>query len=475
MKPISFPISLAQLRAELEPSHPPQAGEDSILIQNICTDTRQMRPHSLFIPLRGERFDAHDFLDIAAAGGAVAALVDRIPAQIPNGLRLLPVPDTKIAMGRLANFFRRKLRGKVIAVAGSNGKTSTKHLIHAALHPPLTGSISPKSFNNDVGVPLAIFPSDPAADYLVLELGTNHPGEIRALTQIAEPDIVVITNCSAEHLEGLGDISGVVRENASIIQSLSPNGLLIVNGDDPELLKAVRSFGGKRITFGFGSHNDLHASAIQCDSNGTRFVVDGFSPRAFVPLLGRHSAINALAAIAVARHLWLQDDQILKNLRSATGPEMRLVLQDCDGVRVLNDAYNANPASMKAAIETLAGLPADGRRVAIVGDMRELGETSESLHEEMGRFIARDFPPDLLVCVGVLGRSIAKEAKRHGLGEHSVKYFPDAAAACAMTQHLRQGDLVLLKASRAVRLETIANAIRSRHAGVQAAAGNLPS
>jgi UDP-N-acetylmuramoyl-tripeptide--D-alanyl-D-alanine ligase len=368
-------------------------------------------------------------------------------------------------MGRLARQVRQQMRGRVIAVAGSNGKTSTKLLIGAVLRDPLWGTVSPKSFNNDIGVPLAIFPADPMQDYLVLEIGTNHPGEVKNLAEIALPDIAVITNCSAEHLEGLGDENGVRRENVSLIDGLAPGGLLLINGDDPQLAEAVRDYRGRRVTFGFSAGNDLRATEIVCDESGVRFKVNQFDEPAYVPMLGRHSAANALAAIAVGRELGLSDRKILENLAQARGPEMRLELADCGDVRLLNDAYNANPASMKAAIETLAGLPATGRRVAVVGEMRELGEASESLHREIGRFIAVDFPPDLLVCVGKMGQAIAAEARRNGLADDRVEYFADAAAACAVARRLRRGDLVLLKGSRAVRLETVARAIEADAAG----------
>jgi UDP-N-acetylmuramoyl-tripeptide--D-alanyl-D-alanine ligase len=463
------PISLTQLRHVTGAEVISSPREEGIFVHSVCTDTREMREQSLFVALTGERFDGNEFLSQAAAGGAIAALIDRVPAAPPLRMHLLKVENVRSAMGRLARFVRQQMRGRVIAVAGSNGKTSTKHLIGAVLRDPLYGTISPKSFNNDIGVPLAIFPADPMQDYLVLEIGTNHPGEVSNLTAIAMPDIAVITNCSAEHLEGLGDVDGVRRENASLIEGLSPGGLLLVNGDDPQLVRAVEGFQGRRVTFGFLPGNDLQVTEIACNDSGVRFKVNQIDETVFVPLLGRHTAANALAAIAVGREMGMSDHKMIENLAQARGPEMRLELEEWGEVRVLNDAYNANPASMKAAIETLAGLPATGRRVAVVGEMRELGAASESLHREIGRFIAEDFPPDLLVCVGPMGEMIAAEARRSGLAGDRVEYFPDAAAACAVTRRLRRGDLVLLKGSRAVRLETVARAIQA-----DCAAGRAP-
>jgi UDP-N-acetylmuramoyl-tripeptide--D-alanyl-D-alanine ligase len=393
----------------------------------------------------------------------VAALVDREPAvDLPN-LRFIRVADTRAALGRLATFVRQQLTVcKVICVAGSNGKTSTKHLISAALSCRLRGSVSPKSFNNDIGVPLTIFPADPIQDYLVLELGTNHPGEIARLGEMARPDIAVITNCSAEHLEGLGDLMGVRQENASIIRGLNPRGLLVVNGDDPQLLEAVRSYAGKIVRFGFDPGNDVFATDIRPHDDGTSFLLNGRrSARVFVPMLGRHNACNALAAIAVARRFGLPEEEFLRSLAVSSKPEMRLQLTRLPHVTLLNDAYNANPASMRAALETLLTISAARRRVIVLGEMRELGPSSERYHRELGRTVGgmRD-SIDQLVCVGPMSRWIQTEAIRGGFGPKSTTFCENATeAAQKVAALLRRDDLVLLKGSRGVRLETVADAI----------------
>jgi UDP-N-acetylmuramoyl-tripeptide--D-alanyl-D-alanine ligase len=434
------------------------AAED-VQIECVCTDGRQMLPRSLFVAVRGENFDGHGFLDQARDGGAIAALVEEVPTEIPEGLALLRVKNARVAMGALARHVRREFGGKVIAVAGSNGKTGTKHLVDSVLRADRRGSISPKSFNNDIGVPVAIFAADPGHDYLVLELGTNHPGEIANLAGIAEPDIAIITNCSAEHLEGLGDLDGVRRENGNIIQGLRRDGTLIVNGDDAALVEEVSAFGGECLTFGFSQTNDLWASDVHCSWDGTRFKIQPAGLTAFVPLLGMHSAVNALAAVAVVRCMGLSDAQIAVNLAQASAPEMRLQRLEAGGVRVLNDAYNANPASMKAAIEVFVSLPARGRRIAFLGDMRELGAASAGCHREIGALVAEKFRPDVMVCVGAESRAIAAEAVRLGFPSRKIEQFPDAAAAVTFTSHLKEGDVVLLKGSRAVGLEKICGAI----------------
>ncbi len=426
-------------------------------LEAVCTDTRRMDKSSLFIALKGDRFNGHDYLPAAAAGGAIAALVqDAPPTTLPN-VHLIQVADTRQALGKLAAHCRKQLRSRVIAVGGSNGKTSTKHLIDAALNLKWRGSVSPKSFNNDIGVPLTIFAADPTQDYLVLELGTNHPGEMAVLTAMAQPDIAVITSISAEHLEGLGDLMGVRREEASIIDGLNPKGLLIINGDDPQLRETVARYPGKCITFGFEPHNDLFATDIQCTRDGVRFRLNNSRVEYFVPMLGRHTATNALAAIAVARRMGVEEKQILEGLAQASGPEMRLQMQQADGVSVLNDAYNANPASMEAALATLMELECSSRRIAVLGDMRELGEASQRLHRELGRF-ASQCKPHRLICVGPQSRLVAQSAVEAGLAD--VEHFESAAqAAQALPAQLRQGDLVLVKGSRGMRLEQVAQAI----------------
>ncbi len=449
------PLTLEQIRdatsAKLRDADPRS------VIQSICTDTRDLKPGCLFIAIKGENHDGHHHIQEAAAKGAVAAMVhDDCLSHLP----LLRVADTRKAMGQLAAEVRRHLRGTVIAVAGSNGKTGTKNLIHSVLKGARAGTISPKSFNNDIGVPLAIFAADPSHDYLVLEVGTNHPGEILNLTKIAQPDVAIITNIGAEHLEFLGDLDGVTQENAQIIAGLNPDGLLIVNGDTPHLLDATASYTGTRVTFGFDPQNNLHPSNIICEANGVRFQLGDLT--FFIPLIGRHTAVNALAAIMVGGYLGLSESEILSGLATATGPEMRLELQTAGSIKILNDAYNANPHSMRAALETLRDMKTDGRKIAILGDMRELGQTADRYHREIGHF-ASTCGLDQLVCVGEKSALIAEAARSEGMTpEHHASAADCAAGISSLVQ---EGDLVLLKASRGMKLETVGNAIKALAAG----------
>jgi UDP-N-acetylmuramoyl-tripeptide--D-alanyl-D-alanine ligase len=382
----------------------------------------------------------------------VAAIVQReISSPIPS----IKVDDARRAMGRLANFVRRQLPTKVIGVAGSNGKTGTKHLIAAALGGKLRGTTSPKSFNNDIGVPLTIFEADPSHDFVVLEMGTNHPGEILNLTRIAEPDIAVITSIGAEHLEFLHDLDGVRRENAAIIRGMKPDGLLIINGDDPGLITAVAEYSGRKITFGFDGGNDLRVTDFSTTANGIQFRINGTGETFTIPLLGKHTASNALAAIAVARDLAVDDRTIIAGLAKAVGPQGRLQLQHAGRITILNDAYNANPTSMRAALETLRDMNHVGRKIAILGDMRELGGTADFYHREIGKFL-RTCGFDATWCVGSKATLIADAAR----GTCDTRLYADAAECADEAKSLlRDGDLVLLKASHSIGLEAVANAI----------------
>ncbi len=439
-------------------------GPAGLVVHSVCTDTRAITPGSLFVALRGDRFDGHDHLPAAAAGGAVAALVDRDVPAVP-GLVLVRVDDARRAMGRLATAVRRRFRGSVIAVAGSNGKTGTKHLIHAALSSQLRGSMSPKSFNNDVGVPVTLFAADASDDFVVLEMGTNHPGEIAHLSRMAEPDVAVITNVGAEHLEFFGDLAGVAKENAQVTAGMTLAGTLVINGDDANLVSHVIAgqAGPHATRFGWAEGNTARPTNVRCTADGTTFdwvddVAGNVGPF-FVPLLGRHVAANALAAILVARGMGVPHGEIRRGLSAATGPEWRLQLDRVGPVTVLNDAYNANPTSTAAALDTVRDLPTAGRRVAVLGDMLEMGHAAAAGHADVGR-LAAAAGVDVLVCVGPLSAATAAAAKDAGLGV-VLHVLTTAEAAALVPTLLRGGDLVLLKASRGIHLEAVADAIHT--------------
>ena len=433
------------------------AGPD--LFSAVSIDSREIPSGCLFIAVRGERFDAHDFLPQVAAAGAGAAIIDR--PEMAKGLNIpcIIVPDTRKALGRLASHVRRRLSSRVIAIGGSNGKTTTKHLVGSVLASALRGTQSPKSFNNDIGVPLTILGVSPADDYVILELGTNHPGELAPLSMMAMPDIAAITSIGPEHLEGFGDLAGVRREELTLLDGLVPDGLCIANADDPELPPLARARARRVITFGFAPDSDLRIREADCTLEGIRFRIAGCDEEYSLPLPGRHNAANALVAIAIGREMGLSDAAIRQALASCSRPEMRMQVMRLGQYTILNDAYNANPASMLAALETIASADVPGRRIAVLGDMRELGAQSAALHRQIGTAAAGSSLA-ILLTVGVDAEHLADAAIAAGMSADTVVRATDALqAAKLLTPILRPSDTILLKGSRGMRLERVVSSL----------------
>jgi UDP-N-acetylmuramoyl-tripeptide--D-alanyl-D-alanine ligase len=319
----------------------------------------------------------------------------------------------------------------------------------------LKGSQSPKSFNNDIGVPLTILGVSPSDHYVVLELGTNHPGELSPLSLIARPDIAIITSIGPEHLEGFKDLTGVRREEAALLDGLAPHGLAIVNGDDKPLLKLIRHRVPRLITFGFNADNDVAIASVECSLEETRFTLRGGQMQFQLPMPGRHNASNALAAILAGREFGLDDATIRHALATCSRPEMRMQLTRVGNVTILNDAYNANPASMEAALLTIAEANVPGRRIAVLGEMREMGDSSDAMHRRIGQLAATS-KIDLLVCVGEAARPLADAAVVAGMPQGRIHLVTDSqTAAQFLPSILLDGDTLLLKASRGVKLERV--------------------
>ncbi|MFO0830899.1 MAG: UDP-N-acetylmuramoyl-tripeptide--D-alanyl-D-alanine ligase [Phycisphaerales bacterium] len=440
----------------------------------LSTDSRAVLAGQVFLALRGEKFDGHAFLPQASRAGASLLIIDSEHAYNRAKPDLLPatgvllVENTGRALLRLAQAYRRTLATtKVIAVGGSNGKTTTVRLIDAALATRLRGRASQKSFNNDVGVPLTILSAQPTDQYLICEVGTNAPGEIAPLAAVVEPDICVITSLGREHLEGLSSLEGVAREEAMLVSSLRESGCAVVASDDT-LLAAVRSQlrslpGTPRVLVTFGTAETAEVRVVETTQSldGVRLTLNDRSTYA-LPLLGAHNALNAAAAVAVARRLGLTADDARAGLAAAKGPAMRLEVSSINAVRVINDAYNANPESMLAAIDTfreVTGAQAGGRRVLILGDMLELGQHAPALHREVLEAALRSRSADLLILVGPLMAQAATDLRlNHEAGIHLLHDLspPRDAHAAGL---LRQGDTVLLKGSRATGVDRVLHAL----------------
>jgi len=410
-------------------------------VTGVSTDTRSIRAGDLFFALRGANYDAHDYLDQAFAKGAVAAIVDRDVES--NGLTL-KVPDTLEALGALATAYRMTLSARVVGVAGSNGKTTTKEMIAHVLGRDRRVVKAQGSFNNNVGVPVTIFQADERTESLILEIGTNHPGEIAALGAVARPDIAVMVSIGAEHLEGLGSLDGVADEEAAIFDYLRSGGYAVVH-DDPRILSRLKLPPEKFVTFGLTPRADLHPTWMQ----GMRFEVRGVEFT--LNLLGEWNIQNALAAIAVAILHGISLEECARRLADVKPAKMRMERLELGGVTIINDAYNSNPESASRAVREFSRFPSTGRRVAVIGDMGELGSTSETYHRELGRQLA-DSAVDVVVGVGIECRALLAELdgrkERHGF--ESVDDLKPRLDGL-----VRSGDAVLLKGSRRVGLERV--------------------
>jgi|ERR1043166_5889465 UDP-N-acetylmuramoyl-tripeptide--D-alanyl-D-alanine ligase len=441
-----------------------RGGSPKTRVSRICTDSRQAKPGDLFIALAGERFDGHNFIDDVAAKGVAAVMVDRskAPANGSNCAVLL-ADDTRQALGRLAARYRQDFDPHVVAVGGSNGKTTTKELIAAVLKQKFCTLWSEASFNNEIGVPLSLLKIERRHQAAVLEVGTNHPGELAPLLRLIQPRFGVLTSIGREHLEFFGDLAGVAQEEGSLAESLPLQGALVINGDSPCADEIARRTLASVVRVGFGPQNEWRVNRLCPDEAGVTFEVASprpeFNGEYRVNLLGRHQAANALLAVVVGAQLGLAPEQVREGLASCQPPKMRLQIWEAHGVRVLDDSYNANADSMLAALQTLHDLPCNGRRIAVLGDMAELGQQSAAAHLEVGRRAA-ELDVSCLLAVGNSACQTAEAARAAGLCE--VSQFADAAtAAIALKKMLQAGDLVLLKASRAAGLERVGQALRA--------------
>jgi len=444
------------------------------MVTSVSTDSRSAGAGDLFVALRGERFDGHGFLPQAAAAGCSAAIVARdadLPADVETGFAegVIGVDDTTRALGELGAYHRLQLAAAVVAVTGSNGKTTVKRLIHHILSRERRGTCSPKSFNNAVGVPLTLLGASPGDDYVVCELGTNAPGEIAALGEMARANVAVITSVGPAHLEKLGSIDRVAAEKASILGAMADDAMAVVWSDSDELARAVRPYGRRIVRFGASADADLRLTDRRAMGRGQQFELNG---RLWVdlPLPGRHNALNALAAIAVAQRFGFDQAEAAEALADFVAPDMRLQWLDVAGGTIINDAYNANPASLAAAVEVLAGCPGP-RRVLLAGDMKELGDQAEALHRQAGSALGAG-GVDLLITVGVLGRYIAMGAAEAGLD--TASFGSSAEAAGALRGLLHPGDVVLIKGSRTMAMEQLIESIRAALASEPPANARTP-
>jgi len=413
---------------------------------------------ALFVALAGPRFDGHEFVEAALAAGAGGAVISaswwgaRGRGRVEN---VYVVPDTLLALQQLAGAHRRRHLVPLAAITGSNGKTTTKELLAAALAP--VGSVlkTTGNRNNHIGLPLTLLDLRPEHRAAVVEIGLNQPVELRTLAALARPQVAVITSVAAVHLQGLGSLEGVAKAKAEIADSLDDRGTLVVPYDLPVLEHAIRGHRGRRVTFGLDPKADVHPARVESlDLGETRVTLeDGTGIR--LPLAGTHMVSNLLAALAAARALGVPFAEAAPHIARVRPVPGRLQPRRAGGVTVLDDTYNANPTSLAASLTVLR--ERSGRRFAIVGDMLELGEEAPRLHREAGPGAAF---LDGLVTVGELAREVGEGAVEAGLDSSRVHAAADGKeAAGVLLRELREGDTILVKGSRAVRLETAVDAL----------------
>jgi UDP-N-acetylmuramoyl-tripeptide--D-alanyl-D-alanine ligase len=424
-------------------------------------DSRTIKPGDCFFAVPGEKFDGHDFLEDAFAKGAACAVVGKDAGQdYPADRILLKVDDTVRALGDYARERRRRLNFKVIAITGSVGKTTTRQIVHHVLGQHYRVFQAPKSFNNSIGVPLTLLDASPEDEIIVAELGSNHPGEIAYLTQIAMPDIAVVTNVHPAHLDGFGNLDTIIDEKLSISEGLAPDGVLIINADFDSLVGACRAKAVEYLTFGTTEVSDIRALNITQGGSGSGFAVDGAS--VYLPLPGPGNVENALAAWAVCSRLELTPDDFAQAVKTLPPVPMRAELLRIGTLTVLNDCYNANPASMKNALDMLPNIDPDGKRrlVFVCGDMAELGQRSRRFHTELGALIGRT-NVQLLLAVGEFARVTAEAAERAARHRLQTECFDDTVSVCNnLDKFIKRSDIVLVKGSRIVKLEIVVERLK---------------
>nr|WP_221626781.1 UDP-N-acetylmuramoyl-tripeptide--D-alanyl-D-alanine ligase [Cohnella lubricantis] len=470
-----------------------EAGD--IRFAGVSTDTRTIAAGQLFVPLVGANFDGHDHLTAAEAAGAAGALWQSDRPQPETKLPLILVSDTLAALQKLAESYLASIGARVVGVTGSNGKTTTKDLIASVLRTAFKVAKTEGNFNNHIGLPLTILRAPADTQAFVLEMGMSDRGEISLLTRIAKPNVAVITNIGESHLLQLGSRRNIARAKLEIAEGLKTGGALIYNGDEPllaeELAASPLPAGIGKLTFGADASCDLRLGAFEGTAEGSRFTAEAgrsgepsepgkpgkssgpapaeaanqpAAPEAVFELAipGRHNALNALAAVAVGRLFGLSDDQIAEGLRSAQLTGMRIErTAAANGAAVLNDAYNASPASVRAAIELVASLKAapGGRKILVLGDMLELGPDEAEFHAAIGRAVTPD-KADLLLAYGPLSANGAREAEKL-LPAGAVKHYMDKEQLIAdLLAKLTPDDLVLVKASRGMKLEEVVYALQ---------------
>jgi UDP-N-acetylmuramoyl-tripeptide--D-alanyl-D-alanine ligase len=436
----------------------------------VVTDSTKVKNGSVFLALKGERHDGHRFVPDALRRGASCVIIQRdLPGLNFAGSTVVKVRDTLRALGDLAHYRREQLSPKVLAITGSNGKTTTKEMVAAILEEAklegesLRGKVlkTEGNFNNLVGLPLTLLRLRRRDKVAVVELGTNHPGEIQRLAEIADPDCGIVTSVAAAHLEGLNSVAGVAQEKGALYRNVRAGGAIAVNLDDARVKKLGAKFKGKKITYGKGGAVRARSWCMR-GASGIAFTLEAGRERGQVRLnyLGQHNISNALGAAALALGAGVKPADIRRGLAKAKPFSMRMQIEDWRGIGIINDAYNANPASMAAALRTLAEIRCRGRRIAVLGDMFELGRHSGKEHRAMGK-AAADAAIDSLYLLGEQANVVRRGALKGGMRPEQIIIGKDHADLAAhLGERVKRGDWLLFKGSRGMKMERVLETLR---------------
>jgi UDP-N-acetylmuramoyl-tripeptide--D-alanyl-D-alanine ligase len=446
-----------------------RAGSRASRVDKVVIDSREVTPGACFFAITGARTDGHSYLESAASAGASALVVhDDLGTELAHAeTSLIRVDDTTAALQRLASTVRERVNPKVVAITGSIGKTSTKHFATSLLQTRWDVHATPGNLNNHWGLPLSLLGLESHHEVMVAELAMSGPGEIRALARIARPEVGVITNVAPVHMEFFDDVEGVAAAKAELAEELSASSTLIVNGDDPRTAQMATRFResvGAVFTFGIHSEADIRALDASEGSEEWRFDLDlavGPPVPVTLPLTGEHTLMNFLAAAAIAHNLEVRPEVIATRAQSLTFPSGRGGTRELsNGVRIVDDSYNASPVAMKRSLDRLASMTTSGRRIWAAGDMLELGAWSEDAHREVGEHAGR-LGIDALFAVGRYATFVASGAETGGMPTTEIACFDTAEeAGRAIADEVESGDLLLVKGSRGVHMEHVIEALR---------------
>ena len=439
------------------------SGRDDITVDSVSTNTRELSPGALFIPIKGDKFNGHDFIENAFEAGALATLTaEHDNIGLDQNKIYIKVHDTRVALQRLAAYYRSKFDIPVVGVTGSVGKTSTKEMIASVLSEKFKVHKTSGNLNGQIGLPLTLLGIEAGHEVAVVEMGISEFNEMEALAEMARPSHAVLTNIGVTHIENLLTRENIFKEKFKITSFLREEDYLFVNGDDDILCKTQGRAAFNVISFGITNDCIFTARNLSTQNETTRFEVlySGACREFVIPTIGEHNVYNALVAIAIGLSMGMTLDEIQAGLSRFKNLNMRQSIHHLSDITLIDDTYNANPDSMKSALKVLAQLPKKGRKIAVLGDMLELGEMATSLHEEVGR-VAAQLGVDIVMTVGALAKAIAEGTTP---STHAHIFNSNEEAIACLKELIRPGDAVLVKGSRSMHMEEIVQEIKAKFA-----------